>query len=655
MLRNLFRTSHQDSNSKDSRYKGINFYPALLFIPIIAFFLVRRISDSDMWFHLAVGKVILATWSLPATDQLSLLNLGQPVKSFLWFFQTTAAAGYPLAGAWWLHLLQLAILSLTLYLVFRSTRAWASPVTAWLLLLATVIASSERFSLRPEIISTLMIALYYYRLQQGKYHSLAEMAIFFILQVLWTNSHGIFVIGPVLAGCYLAEALLKGLTDRGYKGAKPLGILTGITAAACIVSPYGPENLRYAWRLFVESNPLVPKLSNSTYEMAAALGEISRTLLPFWFYFFLIVAFAVSCLAVILYRRQQLPIARTLIGFCLLAASMTGMKNMPIFAMIAAPLIAENLSILARIRIRHICYAVIIVAMAVAATIWSPRPAFHYLKTWATYRFGLGLSADYVPLKLPEFLGSIGFSGPIFNSMEQGGFYGYHGYPDRIPFYDSRLQDYDPHSVIAVNEAVVNASQNPATWHALEQRFAFRGILLGNQPDDKEAAGLLPLLAADPSWRLVYLDYAASFWLRVDQNNLPPAIDKNALISLVDISANFAQAENINFFLEKTGQLPELRLKLLEKAVRQWENSELLISLGQFEMQSGNYADAEKHFTRVLGYKPDSRLTLTTIAQLALFRNDRNTAEKYLRQALRHHPRDPELLENLNTIVNDEH
>jgi hypothetical protein len=498
-----------------------------------------------------------------------------------------------------------------------------------------------------------MIAVYYFRLQQGKYYSPSDLATFFILQVVWTNSHGIFVIGPAMAGCYLAEALIKGIMGRGYQKAKPLGILTAITVVACLATPYGLGNFQYAWSLLGASQHLTLELSNSTYEMAPALGGVSRALLPFWFYFFLMVAFFTSNLAVVLYRRQELSIARMLIGFSLLAASLTGMKNMPIFAIVAAPLIAENLSLLGSRKIRRICTAMAIAATAIASAVWSPRPAFQYLTTWVPYRFGLGLSADYVPLKLPDFLKGIGFSGPIFNSMDQGGFYEYHGYPVRIPFYDSRLYDYNPQSLIAAYEAVINAPRYPAGWHALERRFAFRGILLDNLPDDKEAAGLLPLISSDPAWRLVYLDYAASFWMRTDEKNLPPSQTKTSVELLVDGISNFAQAENINSFLEKSGRYPELRIKLLEKAVRQWENTELLINLGQLKMQAGNFADAEEIFLRVLRYKPDSRLTLTTIAQLALFRNDRTTAEKYIRKALRHSPHDAELLENLNMIVNN--
>jgi tetratricopeptide (TPR) repeat protein len=623
-----------------------------LVFPIIVFFMVREISDSDMWFHLAVGKQILATGSLPTFDQLSLLNYGQPVSAHLWLFQTVLAAGYPLGAGWWLQGVQVVLLSLTLFIVYRTTRRWTSPNLAWLMLLAVVIASAERFTVRPELVSFIMIALYYYRLQQGKYHSPVEIIFFFILQEIWTNSHGIFVIGPFLAGCYLAEALLKGVMGKGYKDARSLGILTAVLTAACIVTPNGWENISYAWRLFAESNPLAPQISNSTHEMAAALGEVSRTMLPFWFYFFLIVAFLVSLVATALHCRRQLPVARTMIGFALLAASMTGMKNMPLFAIVAAPLITENLSTLGNIRLHRICAAAIAAAMAIAAIVWSPRPALNYLANWAPYRFGLGLSTDYVPVGLPPFLDQIGFYGPIYNSMDQGGFYAYHNYPKRIPFYDSRLQDYKPEEIIAASEAVSRAARNPEGWHTLLRRYDFRGVLLCNTPDNREAAGLLPHLAKNAGWRLIYLDQAASFWIRVDQGNLPPPVGRTSMESLVANLNNFAQAENINFFLEKTGYYPDLRLKLLEQANRKWQNAIFLADLGLIKLKAGNTAEAEQLFLRLLRKNPESRLTLATLAQIALFKGDRAAAEKYLEKALHYYPDDAELLQNLELVQN---
>jgi len=623
----------------------------VLVVPVIAFFLIRQIADFDMWFHLAMGKLILATGSLPTTDQLSLLNHGRPLVAHLWLFQLLTASGYQLLGFWWLHLLQIAAIGTTLLLVYRASRNHSSASGAWLLLLVVTVASSERFTVRPELVSFVMIAVYYVRLQYGKYYSAYDLAIFIILQAIWTNSHGIFVIGPFMAGCYLFESLLPG-PARTKPIIRARGILCCSTVLACLPPPNGLSNLRYAFRLLTESNPLSLKISNSTYEMAPALGEVSRTLLPFWFYLFLIAAFLTCAVAAICCRRDKVSAARLLIGFFLLAASLTGMKNMPLFAIVAAPLIAENWSLLDSRRLRRSCSAFVAAIMLTAAFIWSPRPAFNYLTTWVPYRFGLGISGDFIPLGMTDFLDRTGFRGPIFNSMDQGGFYAYHGYPGRLPFYDSRLQDYSPEAVIAACSAAINAYRQPSAWYALNKRFGFRGILLGNLPDDREAAGLLPLISTDPDWRLVYLDHAASFWMRTDQGHGPPPVDHAAMVHLVDTISNASQAENMAFFLEKTGRQPELRRKLLEKASRQWENTGLLISLGQLAMQSGDFAAAEEIFLRVLRYKPDSRVTLTTLAQLALFRKDRAAAEKYLRKALHHYPRDAELQENLNMILN---
>jgi len=184
--------------------------PGFLVVPIILFFLIRQVADFDMWFHMAVGKQILATGSLPATDQLSLLNRGNPVSAHLWLFQVLLASAYPLAGAVWLQAIQTGVIGTALFFVYRTTRIRAPQATSWLLLLVVAIASSERFTLRPEIVSFVMIALYYFRLQQGKCRTPLDLFLFFILQEIWTNSHGIFVIGPFMTGCYLVEALLQG-------------------------------------------------------------------------------------------------------------------------------------------------------------------------------------------------------------------------------------------------------------------------------------------------------------------------------------------------------------------------------------------------------------------------------------------------------------
>jgi len=623
-------------------------------IVAIAFLLVRKISEYDIWYHMAVGQEILRTASFPTTDRLSLLNYGQPYHARLWFFRILAVAGYKVAGFWWLHAMQTALWGMTFWIVYRCTRIWTSSNASWLLLLIMAIACEERFTIRPELVSYLMLAVYYWRLQQGKYRSLSDLAVFFLLQEIWTNSHGLFSIGPFMAACYLAAALIQNKDEYRRKEVRSLFLLVIATVAGCLITPIGLDSIKYTQQLITTVFPSALATNNTTnyvvYELAHPLGEIGRSLISFWFYFTLLAAFLVTGLASALSNWRQVPLARTLIVSAMLATSMTGIRNVPLFTVVAAPLVAEYFSLLRPGLIRQTCSATVATSIFIAMIVWSPKEAISHLKNWVPYRFGVGLAADYVPLGLPAFLDRIAFSGPIFNSQNMGGFYEFHGSPARIPFYDYRLEDYDPETLKEIYNIVFTAYAKPTAWNELVRKYGFQGILLEN--GSPEADGLLPLLSAQTSgWRLVYLDYAASFWLRTDQTATPPAISLQDVAALAGSSQNFAQSQNLDTFLNKTSLYPDLRLSLLERANRQWERPPSLRNLGLHQMQLGMLDDADRTFRRLLELYPGSGLTLATLAQIALLRGDVNAAEGYLRKALKYSPDDPDLKENLAIVL----
>jgi len=620
----------------------------------ISFFLVCQVSEYDIWYHMAMGQQILGNGKLPIIDNLCLLNLGRPIHAHLWLFQILAAAGYAVANFWWLQGMQILFWGATFLFVYRSTRVWTTPLVAWLLLLIAAIACEERFSIRPEIVSYLMIAVFYWRLQQKKYHSTAEITFFVALQWIWTNSHGLFPIGPFLIGCYLIGAAIKAKLAGERGELRSLGILTASVTLACFITPNGLENIRYVWLLVTTVSPMASEMfkfdSYAMYELASPLGETSRHLIPFWFYLPIVAAFLITLAAAARNRWQNLPFERIIIALAMLATSMTGMRNMPIFVIVAAPLTAELLSLLDSAFIKRVCWSAVASIVAVTAFFWSPRPALNQLMTWTPYRFGIGLSTDYIPWGLPAFLDRMNFSGPIFNSQTLGGFYSYYGYNKRIPFYDYRLEDYDQNELLKVYKATFTAVAQPSGWKTLMRRYGFQGILLENG-STTETAGLLPLISSDPNWRLVYLDYAASFWIRADVDQASPAIGSTTVMNLVAGMGNAVQAENLDSFLEQSGLYPEIREELLDKATGRWDNAVLLTNAGIIKMRAGNYNEAEQLFKRLQSIKPDSRVTLATLAQIELIRGDTEAAEQYLRKALRHYPNDPDLRQNLNAVL----
>lgn len=627
----------------------------LLVVLVISFFLVCEVSEYDIWYHMAMGQQILNGGKLPVVDELCQLNLGRPIHAHLWLFQILAASGYAYVGFGWLQAMQILIWGATFYFVYRSTRAWTSSPAAWLLLLVAAIACEERFSIRPEIVSYLIIALFYWRLQQGKCRSVAEIALFAALQWIWTNSHGLFPIGPFLVGCYLVGALIKGEQACKPGEIRSLGILTASVILACVITPNGLENIRYAWLLVTTVSPMASEMfkfdSYAMYELASPLGETSRHLIPFWFYLPLVVTFLIALIAASCNRWHDLPIARIIIALGMLVTSLTGIRNMPLFVIVAAPLTAELFSLIDSTYMKKVCWSAIASIVVVTALVWSPRPALNQLMTWTPYRFGIGLSTDYIPWGLPAFLDRLNFTGPIFNSQTLGGFYSYYGHPKRIPFYDYRLEDYDQNELLKIYKATFTAFEQPSGWNNLIQRYGFQGVLLENGATT-ETAGLLPLISSDPSWRLVYLDYAASFWIRADLNQASPAIDNAAVKNLVAGVSNAVQAENLDSFLEQSGLYKETRQELLEQATRRWDNAVLLTNAGIAKMRVGKFDEAELLFKRLQSIKPDSRVTLATLAQIELIKGNRETAERYLRKALKHHPNDPDLRQNLDAVLN---
>jgi tetratricopeptide (TPR) repeat protein len=250
-----------------------------------------------------------------------------------------------------------------------------------------------------------------------------------------------------------------------------------------------------------------------------------------------------------------------------------------------------------------------------------------------------------MPLGLPAFLDTIRFNGPIYNTQNLGGFYSFHGHPDRIPFLDGRFEAYDPQTLYNLIDTTFNAYRNPEPWHALEKQFGFQGLLLENGAGD--SIGLLPLIAKEDRWKLVYLDYAASFWLRADLPDLPPEVDLTAVTALVDNVANFSQAENLDSFLEKSARYQMQRFRLLEQAEKRWQSADFTKKLGLLQMDMGRFEAAETTFKRLLARHPESLQTMMTLSQIALLRGDRITAEHYLIKGLELFPDDADLRDNL--------
>ena len=197
-------------------------------------------ADFDVWWHLGTAQLILHDRAVPRVDVLTYTNAGRPWIDLYWLFQLVIALLYRIGGATALVLLKafagLGIVALAL----RSRRPNAVAWIAALVWLPALVALSGRLCERPELFSLLFLCSYLTILSHAPAKP-RRLWLLPLLQILWVNCHGFFVMGPLLIGAYACE-VIHNARKRRFDRNPPVRtlILSGLaTLLACTVSPYG--------------------------------------------------------------------------------------------------------------------------------------------------------------------------------------------------------------------------------------------------------------------------------------------------------------------------------------------------------------------------------------------------------------------------------
>ncbi len=600
----------------------------------IAAFLFCRIWDFDIWWHVVIGKEILASRAVPRLDQFAAAALGRPYHDSHWLFQVAVAAAHQLGRMVGVQLLAVAIWSLTLYASYKAIARWLPGYAAATLLLLLAMASVERFIPRPEIVTYLMIALFYHHLQQQRYRTIGGLALLTVLQVIWTNSHGLFVLGPFMAGCCWLAAAFAAARGKERPALASTTVMMILLLIATLVTPYGTENWRYAYLLFTEVGTAAPRYLQNLGELSPTFGRDTAEGVAFWFYLALLIASIAAAGAAAVSRR--IAVERLLMVAVFFALSLSGRRNMVLFALTATPFLGENLAPFLQRGLRrpHLIKAILVPICAALA--YYGISGNYYRSVNLATRFGLGATPLLYPYGMPDFLKRINYRGQVFNSNMLGGFFLYHEYPRMIPFTDGRWEIYDPK---------LFDTDVPSLVH----RFNINAFLLQHSCPD--ARMLYPGLFKSDEWRLVYYDYTSSFWLKAGIMPEVPSIDISSPKSLPPPSAFLEHYLDLETFLRHGGATPS-RLANLKLALQRGELPEtLLAQLGTMQIGAGSMTEAEMTFTLLLNKFPRNGTAYNGLAYIAAERGDLAAAKAVLLRGLKAMPGNPELTANLQKLL----
>jgi len=599
----------------------------------IGAFLFCRVWDFDIWWHVVIGKEIMASSVVPRLDQFAAAALGRPYHDSHWLFQIAVAAAHQLGGMIGVQLLAVAIWSLTLFFSYKSIARWLPGYAAATIMLLLAMASLERFIPRPEIMTYLMIAIFYYLLQQQSFRTGGGLALFTALQMIWTNSHGLFVLGPFMAGCCWLAAVAGKVQGKERPALASSTLLIFLLLIATVVSPYGIDNWRYAYLLFTEVGKAAPIYLQNIGELSPTFGKDAAEGVAFWFYLALLLGSTGAVIAAVASRR--IAVERLLMVTVFFALSLSGRRNMVLFALTAAPFLGENLSPYLKGRLRrHRLFKALLIPLCAALAYYGISGRYYRSVNLAT-RFGLGATPLLYPYGLPDFLERINYRGQVFNSNMLGGFFLYHEYPRMIPFTDGRWEIYDP---------TLFDSDIPS----LVKRFSINAFLLQHSCPD--ARMIYPEFFKSTEWRLVYYDYTSSFWLKADSMPEVPSIDIASPRFLPPPSTFMENYLDLESFLRHAGATPA-RLTNLEQALRTGEMPEkLLAQLGTLQLGAGSMAAAEQTFNRLLRKFPRNGTAYNGLAYIAAERGDLAEAETVLLRGLKALPNNTELTANLRKL-----
>jgi len=235
--------------------------PLLLVLAWGALLACGPLWDTDVWWHLAVGKWIAAHRAVPHVDVLSCLPDVLPWRAMTWLFELCVYGVHRLGGATALRLFT-ALLVLAAYAAwyrFFRARTGRSDVAVALVLLLVVLYD-DRVSARPHVVNTLAEALLaLFCLHGARLRGWPARAGFFAAWVLWANLHD----PATVLGCALLvfQLLWQQAIARATRSERPpVGetlAAPALAALAVVCTPYGFGLLQEGFKNARSTTPVV--------------------------------------------------------------------------------------------------------------------------------------------------------------------------------------------------------------------------------------------------------------------------------------------------------------------------------------------------------------------------------------------------------------
>jgi hypothetical protein len=544
--------------------------PACALGAITAFFVWFPITDTDIWWHLAAAREMLAQKRFLIADPFSFTPHNPLWINLHWLFQLVVYAVHAVAGVKGLIAFKCAVFAVSCIVI-----NWAVPGKqnriAGALIIALLMFEARYLVLeRPVIITLILMALYLWYLERySESNKLRWLATIVPLQIVWTNSQGLWAIGIAIAGIYWVGGVLpryaagrwlapsageRRLFGREFRDASLWFTAIGLS---CFVNPYGWRGVLYPLRLFERIEPSLKNIYaynvSENLPLAAMLPSDPRAV-------FVVVLAACVALALFWINRRRVRAPHLLLFAAFFCLATMAQRNILLFLFVAAPIIAYYLPD-PRAGWRRIAAMV----MGGAGALLLLLDIAGHARVMSIFPRHGDLSPFRHPVEAVEYLKNHPAPGRVFNTIRYGGYLSWELYPPYQVFIDGRLIIRTPRFFADFLATV----DDPRNFSQVREKYGITQVLVQTAIFYRDAR-LAQALYADSTWRLVYADGACALFV----------LDSLAATPRLDFSDSAAVRNIVRQLRERRREDPAIR-------------EESLIYFGDFCAGIGEFDAAE--------------------------------------------------------------